>query len=80
VVPNPSFSRSEIKYQISKSKSVLLKIMDICGSEVCTLLNEDQSPGEYVVPFDVSWLPAGIYFLRLQAGETVATEKMVVMR
>ena len=80
IYPNPSFSRSEIKYQISKSKNVLLKIMYICGSEVCTLLNEDQSPGEYVVPFDVSWLPAGIYLVRLQAGETVATEKMVVMR
>jgi hypothetical protein len=80
IYPNPAFSRSEIKYQISKSKNVLLKIMDIFGNEVCTLLNEDQSPREYVVPFDVSWLPAGIYLVRLQAGETVATEKMVVVK
>ncbi len=80
VVPNPAFSRSEIKYQISKCKSVVLKVLDIRGSEVCTLINEVQAQGEHGVDFDVSGLPAGIYVVRLEAGEAVATEKMVVIR
>jgi hypothetical protein len=80
VYPNPSFSRSEIKYQISKRKSVVIKVLDIRGSEISTLVNEDQAPGEHTVSLDASGLPAGIYLLRLQAGETVATEKFVVVK
>ncbi|MBP6978428.1 MAG: T9SS type A sorting domain-containing protein [Bacteroidales bacterium] len=80
VYPNPTFSRSEIKYQISKSKSVMLKIVDVCGSEVCTLVNEEQAPGEYNVAFNASRLPAGIYLVRLQAGEDISIVKVVVMK
>ena len=78
--PNPVFSRSNIKYQISESRSVVLKIVDIFGSEVCTLVNEDQASGEYTVPFDASGLPAGIYLLRLEAGEVSVTTKMIVLK
>ena len=80
VVPNPVFSRSEIKYQISKSKRVVLKIVDVCGSEVCTLVNEEQAPGEYIIPIDASGLPVGIYLIRLEAGDAFTATKMVVIR
>ena len=50
------------------------------GSEICTLVNQVQAPGEHVVDFDVSWLPAGIYLVRLQAGEVSETTKMIVLK
>lgn len=80
IYPNPILLRSEINYQISKSKSVVLKVLDIRGSEISTLVNENQAPGEHIIPFDASGLPAGIYFIWLQAGEDITTTKLVVMR
>jgi photosystem II stability/assembly factor-like uncharacterized protein len=80
VMPNPAREISDIRYRISDIRYVVLKVHDIWGREVSTLVNEIQSPGEYMVPFDASGLPAGIYLVRLQAGDTVVTEKMVVMR
>lgn len=80
IYPNPAFSRSNIKYQISKSKSVVMNVLDIRGSEISTLVNEDQAPGEHTVSFDTSGLSAGIYLVRLEAGEAITTTKFVVMR
>jgi hypothetical protein len=80
ISPNPVFSKSEIKYQISESKNIGLKVLDICGRVICTLVDEVQAPGEHVVHFDATPLPDGIYFLRLQAGDRVETVKVVVMK
>ena len=80
IYPNPTPLRSEIKYQISKSKSVVVKVLDMQGSEISTLVNEDQAPGEHTVSLDASSLPAGIYLVRLEAGEAITTNKLVVMR
>jgi hypothetical protein len=80
VYPNPAFSRLNIKYQISKSKSVVLKVMDIQGSEIFTLVNENQELGEHIVSFDTSSFPAGIYLVQLQAGEASEITKMVVLK
>jgi subtilisin family serine protease len=80
IYPNPASGISEIKYQISKSKNVVIKVLDIRGSEICTLVNKNQAPGEHTVSFDTSGFPAGIYLVRLQAGDAVVTEKMAVMR
>lgn len=87
VFPNPCFGRSEIKYQIAKLvptnsreiKSVLIQVNDIHGAVVCTVVNEKQCSGEHSVFFDTSGLPAGIYLIRLQAGDAVATQKIVVV-
>jgi hypothetical protein len=59
---------------------VVIKVLDIRGSEICTLVNKNQAPGEHTVSFDTSGFPAGIYLVRLQAGDAVVTEKMAVMR
>jgi len=61
------------------SKKVELGIYDIHGQKIKTLVNEKQAPGEYTVRFDGSDLRAGIYFIRMQAGDRVVTKKMVVM-
>ena len=58
----------------------MLKIVDVCGSEVCTLVNEEQAPGEYIIPIDASGLPVGIYLIRLEACDAFTATKMVVIR
>ncbi len=85
VYPNPTFGRSEIRYQVGGQRSavggnVRLTVHDITGKQVCSLIDEVQAQGEYVVDFDVSSLPAGIYLVRLQAGEASETTKMVVIK
>ena len=62
-----------------------LKVYDILGNEVATLINEDLSPGEYEIEFNVGTsrdlsLSSGIYFYTLGAGEFSQTKKMVLMR
>ncbi len=79
VFPNPAFGRSNIKYQISESKSVLIQVYDIHGAVVCTLVNEKQSSGEHSIYFNASVLLAGLYCIRFQEGRTVATQKFVVL-
>ncbi len=61
-------------------QSIILKVFDLYGKEVWTLMDEVKSPGEYTTRMDVSTLPVGIYLVRLQAGEQVGTVKVVVMR
>jgi hypothetical protein len=80
IVPNPAFGISDIRYQISDVGYVKLEIYDIHGQVVRVLANDSQHPGGYMIRFDASALPAGIYLVRLQAGGQVETVKMMVMR
>ena len=57
-----------------------LKIYDLLGREVKTLLNEEMQPGLYKFDFDASALASGIYFYTLNAGEFVSTKKMVLLK
>jgi len=59
---------------------VAVKVYDIVGREVVTLLNEEKSMGSYEIKFDTTNLPSGIYFYRLQAGYFVEIKKMVLMK
>jgi hypothetical protein len=59
---------------------VTLKVYDILGKEVVTLVNEKQSPGNYKVEFDATNLPSGVYFYRLQTDNFIETKKMVLLR
>ncbi len=78
--PNPFNPSTRIQYSVSGSQIVLLKVYDVLGREVATLVNERQSPGMYEVQFDGSKLPSGIYFYRLQAGSFVETKKLVLLK
>lgn len=78
--PNPFNLSSNIKYQISKSDFVNLKIYDIVGKEIATLVNEKQSPGTYEVSFDGTNYPSGVYFYKLIAGDYSETKKMVLIK
>ena len=69
-----------IVYSIPEMSYVTLKIFDILGKEVSTLINEEKSRGEYSVFFDGSNLSSGIYFYRLQAEKYIATKKLILIK
>ncbi len=84
--PNPFNPVTTIKYSIPTNAGVetqdfaSLRIYNILGEEVATLVNQRQSPGNYSVQFDASNLPSGIYFYTLRAGDFVATKKMLLLK
>ena len=84
--PNPFNPSTTIKYSIPRTTeyySVLqttLKIFDILGRELATLVNKQQSAGNYQVIFNAQNLPSGIYFYQLKSGEFVATKKLILIR
>jgi hypothetical protein len=65
---------------VPERSNVVLKIYDILGSEVSTLVNEDKDAGIYTVNFNASQLASGIYFYRLQAGSYIETKKMILIK
>ncbi|MHA2101430.1 MAG: T9SS type A sorting domain-containing protein, partial [Candidatus Kariarchaeaceae archaeon] len=78
--PNPFNPSTIIKYQIPQLSFVTIKVYDVLGSEIITLVNEEKPLGSYEVEFNAANLPSGIYFYRLQAGNFVETKKMVLMK
>ncbi|MDH3268697.1 MAG: family 16 glycosylhydrolase [Ignavibacteria bacterium] len=78
--PNPFNPNTTIKYQIPDVSFVTLKVYDVLGIEITTLVNEEKSVGSYEVEFNATQLPSGIYFYILQAGSFVETKKMVLMK
>jgi hypothetical protein len=59
---------------------VTLRVFDVVGHEVATLLDEDMPSGSHVVRFDASGLASGVYFYRLQSGASVATKSMHLIK
>jgi len=81
--PNPFNPSTSIQYAVGNRQFVQLKVYDILGNEVATLVNEEKEPGYYEVDFNVGQtisLSSGVYFYRLQAGDFVETKKMILLR
>ncbi|MBV6421311.1 MAG: hypothetical protein DAHOPDDO_02586 [Ignavibacteriaceae bacterium] len=78
--PNPFNPSTKISYFIPTSSFVILKVYDILGNEIRSLVNEEKTPGNYQLEFNAANLPTGIYFYRLQAGSFIETRKMVMMK
>ena len=78
--PNPFNPGTIIKYSIKNAGLVTLKVYDILGKEVVTLVNGNKTAGNYFVNFNASNLPSGIYFYRLTTGSFVASRKMIVLK
>jgi hypothetical protein len=76
----PKITKGQNTVQTSSLKFVQLKIFDVLGKEMATLVNKKQPAGSYEVVFDGTNLPSGIYFCRLKAGDFVKTEKMVLLK
>ena len=78
--PNPFNPTTKISYSIPEKEQVELKIFDLIGNEVATLVNETKEQGVYKVNFDARTLSSGIYFYKLQAGSFIETKKMILLR
>ena len=78
--PNPFNPTTNIGFTISDFGLITLKVYDVLGKEVATLVNEDKSAGNYEVEFDASSLPSGVYLYQLQAGDYIKTNKMILLK
>ncbi len=78
--PNPFNPTTIIKYDIPGFSFITLKVYDVLGKEIATLVNDEKPAGSYEVEFSAIGLPSGIYFYKLQAGSFVETKKMVLMK
>jgi hypothetical protein len=78
--PNPFNPATTISFSIPFSEFTTLKIFDILGNEIVTLVNEEKQAGSYLVEFNASNLASGMYIYRLQAGSFTETKKMVLMK
>jgi hypothetical protein len=78
--PNPFNPSTTIRYQMPDAGFVTLKVFDVLGREVSTLVDEYRNAGRYEVEFDGSNLASGIYFYKIQAGEFVQTRKMILIK
>ena len=78
--PNPFNPSTNIRFSIVDARFVILKVYDILGRGVATLVNERMSPGVYTVAWNASRFASGIYFVRLQAGNFTAVRKVVLMK
>jgi photosystem II stability/assembly factor-like uncharacterized protein len=78
--PNPFNPTTIIRYQLPKETKVVIKIYDILGAEIMTLLNEKKGPGIFEVVFNSRSLPSGTYIYRIIAGDFVETKKMILIK
>ncbi|MCL5027791.1 MAG: cellulase family glycosylhydrolase [Bacteroidetes bacterium] len=78
--PNPFNPSTEIKYSIPSRSFVTLKVYNILGNEVRTLVNENKEAGEYSINFNANNLPSGVYFYRINAGNYTGLKKMILLK
>ncbi len=78
--PNPFNPSTKISWQVPVGSHQTLKIFDVLGDEVATLIDEYKPAGSYEVEWDASGLPSGIYFYQLKTENYVKTKKMILMK
>ena len=78
--PNPFNPVTHLEFGISDLGFVSLKVYDVLGKEVATLVNEIKQPGYYTIEFDGSDLSSGIYFYKIEAGSFVQTKRMILLK
>ena len=78
--PNPFNPSTTIHFSVPSSEFVTLKVFDVLGNEVATLVNEEKLAGTYEINFNADGLSSGIYFYKLHAGSFVETKKMILIR
>jgi len=78
--PNPFNPRTNIGFRIADRGFVSIKVYDVLGKEIATLVNEEKPAGNYEVEFDATNLTSGIYFYQLKAGNLIETKKMLLLK
>jgi hypothetical protein len=78
--PNPFNPTTVIHYYLPVASHAVVKVYDVLGREVATLVNEQKSAGSYQVTFDAHLLTSGVYFYSLQAGSFAETKKLILIK
>ena len=78
--PNPFNPATKIRYSIPQSANVELKVFDILGNKIETLVYEQKPTGTYEVTWYAENLPSGVYFYQLRAGSFIETKKMLLLK
>jgi peptidoglycan/xylan/chitin deacetylase (PgdA/CDA1 family) len=78
--PNPFNPGTKIHYEISSKEFVTLKVYDILGNEIETLVNEEKPLGAYELTWNAANLPGGVYFYKIQAGSFTEAKKMLLLK
>lgn len=78
--PNPFNPSTTIRYELPKVSFVALKVYNVLGQEVATLVNEKREAGRYEIEFRANNLPSGVYFYRIKASESIQTRKLLLMK
>jgi len=78
--PNPFNPSTKIKYSVPQTSKVQIKVFDVLGNEIETLINEEKPVGTYQFTWYAENLPSGVYFYQLKAGEFVQTKKMLLLK
>ncbi|MFW9928527.1 MAG: T9SS type A sorting domain-containing protein, partial [Candidatus Thorarchaeota archaeon] len=78
--PNPFNPATTITYSLSKNSFVTLKIYDLLGREVTTLVNEEKHSGNYKITWNAQNFPSGVYFYKITASEFSKVNKMILLK
>jgi hypothetical protein len=78
--PNPFNPATMIRFQIAKRGHVLMKVYDVLGREVVTLVNDVKEPGTYTVQWNATNFASGVYFYRLDAGSYTSVKKLLLLK
>ncbi len=78
--PNPFNPVTTIRYSVPEISKVQIKVYDVLGNEISTLLNEEKHAGTYELTWNAANLPSGVYFYRIQASEFISTKKMILLK
>ena len=78
--PNPFNPSTNIQYSIATRQFVTLKVYNVLGKEIATLVNEEKPAGNYEIKFDASKLASGIYYYQMRVSEYVETKKMILLK
>ncbi len=78
--PNPFNPSTTISFQVPEQCHVTLKVFDVVGREIATLVNEVEQPGTHTAQWNASRVASGVYFYRIQAGDFVASKKLLLLR
>jgi photosystem II stability/assembly factor-like uncharacterized protein len=78
--PNPFNPSTKIRYTVPQGSQIQIKVFDVLGSELATLVNEYKQAGRYELDYNAVSLPSGVYFYQLRAGSIVETRKMILLK
>jgi hypothetical protein len=78
--PNPFNSSTTIKFALPTASHVSIKVHDVLGLEVATLVDKDLPPGQYSTTWNAANVPSGVYLYRIQAGDFVQTRKLILLK